>query len=71
MPWDPGVYDHAAAGAGQAGLLCELRRGRRAARGKVVNAGGGTVHDTFFYPAVLYPVNCSGCGSTTRSSSAR
>ena len=56
MPWDPGVWVTPLPEPGKPaylrGLVDDaLARGRRC-----VNAGGGTVHDTFFHPAVLYPV---------------
>jgi len=57
MPWDPGVAITPLPEEGKTKYLSELVEDAQAHGARVVNPLGGTVHGTFFYPAVLYPVN--------------
>ncbi len=57
MPWDTGVGLTPVPEAGKTGYLQSLVSDALAHGAKVMNPGGGTVLHTFFYPAVLYPVN--------------
>lgn len=42
---------------GKAGYLTELVEDAKKYGANVINKYGGEVNDTFFYPAMLYPVN--------------
>ena len=57
MPWEPGVAITPLPEAGKPAFLSALVEdaGRYGAR--VINESGGTVNGTFFYPALVYPVN--------------
>ncbi|MFB8831173.1 NADP-dependent glyceraldehyde-3-phosphate dehydrogenase [Azotobacter sp. CWF10] len=56
MPWEPGVALTPLPEPGKTDFLATLVADARAKGAKVVNPGGGEVRETFFYPAVLYPV---------------
>jgi len=57
MPWDPGVGLTPLPEPGRIDYLKSLVDDAIALGARVMNSGGGTVVRTFFYPAVLYPVN--------------
>lgn len=57
MPWDPGVSLTPLPEPGRVDYLKSLVDDAIAFGARVMNSGGGTVVRTFFYPAVLYPVN--------------
>ncbi|MBA4144171.1 MAG: NADP-dependent glyceraldehyde-3-phosphate dehydrogenase [Cytophaga sp.] len=57
MPWDAGVGLTPLPEPGKTDYLKGLVEDAKAHGAKVVNENGGTVLNTFFYPAVLYPVN--------------
>lgn len=57
MPWDPGVGLTPLPEPGRVDYLKSLVDDAVALGARVMNSGGGTVARTFFYPAVLYPVN--------------
>ncbi|SEJ60534.1 glyceraldehyde-3-phosphate dehydrogenase (NADP+), partial [Azotobacter beijerinckii] len=57
MPWEPGVALTPLPEPGKSDFLATLVADARAKGAKVVNPGGGEVRETFFYPAVLYPVS--------------
>jgi len=57
MPWDEGVKLTPLAEPGKPEYLMELVEDAKQFGAKVVNNGGGTVKETFFYPAVIYPVS--------------
>ena len=57
MPWDPGVSLTPLPEPGRVDYLKSLVDDAIALGARVMNSGGGTVVRTFFYPAVLYPVN--------------
>ncbi len=57
MPWDPGVGLTPMAEPGKTDYLKGLVADAILHGASVMNSGGGTVMHTFFYPAVLYPVN--------------
>jgi glyceraldehyde-3-phosphate dehydrogenase (NADP+) len=56
MPWDDGVAVTPLAEHGKPEYLAQLVADAAALGARVVNDGGGTVHGTFFTPAVLSPV---------------
>ncbi len=56
MPWDEGVTLTPLAEPGKPQYLTELVEDAKKFGAEVVNAGGGTMRETFFYPAVVYPV---------------
>lgn len=56
MPWDEGVTLTPLAEPGKPQYLTELLEDAKKFGAEVVNAGGGTIRETFFYPAVVYPV---------------
>ena len=56
MPWDPGVSLTPLPEPGKTEYLQGLVDDAVGKGAKVVNEGGGTTHEQFFYPAVLYPV---------------
>ena len=56
MPWEPGVALTPLPEPGKTGYLQELVNDALAKGGQVVNEGGGQVYESFFQPAVLYPV---------------
>lgn len=57
MPWDKGVALTPVPEPGKTDYLASLVSDAVANGARVMNPGGGTVDRTFFYPAVLYPVN--------------
>ncbi|HTH55467.1 MAG TPA: NADP-dependent glyceraldehyde-3-phosphate dehydrogenase [Cyclobacteriaceae bacterium] len=57
MPWEMGVSLTPLPEPGKTDFLKDLVDDAIKHGAKVMNEGGGTVHHTFFYPAVLYPVN--------------
>jgi len=56
MPWDDGVQITPLPETDKTTYLTELVQDAQAHGARVVNDLGGTVNETFFYPAVLYPV---------------
>jgi glyceraldehyde-3-phosphate dehydrogenase (NADP+) len=56
MPWEDGAQVTPLPETGKPDYLTELVQDARAHGAAVINPHGGTVHATFFYPAVLYPV---------------
>lgn len=56
MPWEPGVSLTPLPEPGKTDYLQGLVDDAVSKGAKVVNEGGGTTHEQFFYPAVLYPV---------------
>jgi glyceraldehyde-3-phosphate dehydrogenase (NADP+) len=59
MPWDDGAAITPLPEPGKTGYLSELVKEAVSLGGKVVNEGGGAVHGTFFFPAVVYPTSPS------------
>ncbi len=57
MPWETGVALTPLPEPDKTVELTELVEDARRNGAKVINEAGGTAHGTFFYPAVLYPVN--------------
>jgi len=57
MPWEPGVGITPVPEPGKTGYLNELVNDAIKNGARVMNPGGGETLHTFFYPAVLYPVN--------------
>ncbi len=57
MPWDAGVSITPLPEPGKTAYLKELVADAEKFGAKVMNEHGGEVNETFFYPAVLYPVN--------------
>lgn len=57
MPWDPGVKITPLPEPGKTKYLNDLVRDAEEKGARVVNEGGGTVNETFFFPAILYPAN--------------
>ncbi|MEJ2367405.1 MAG: NADP-dependent glyceraldehyde-3-phosphate dehydrogenase [Acidobacteriota bacterium] len=57
MPWDPGVKLTPMPEPAKTDYLDGLVQDAVSKGAKVVNPEGGSVHGTFFYPAVLFPVN--------------
>jgi len=57
MPWEKGVVVTPLPEAGKPGYLTELIKDAEHGGARVVNEGGGAVNGTFFYPALVYPVN--------------
>jgi glyceraldehyde-3-phosphate dehydrogenase (NADP+) len=57
MPWDAGVSLTPLPEPGKTNYLKGLVEDAELHGAKVINEGGGEVLNTFFYPAVLYPVN--------------
>ncbi|WP_296187436.1 NADP-dependent glyceraldehyde-3-phosphate dehydrogenase [Pseudomonas sp. UBA1879] len=56
MPWEPGVSLTPLPEPGKTEYLQGLVDDAVSKGAKIVNEGGGTTHEQFFYPAVLYPV---------------
>jgi glyceraldehyde-3-phosphate dehydrogenase (NADP+) len=56
MPWEPGVSLTPLPEPGKTDYLQALVDDAVSKGAKVVNEGGGEIHQQFFYPAVLYPV---------------
>jgi glyceraldehyde-3-phosphate dehydrogenase (NADP+) len=57
MPWEPGVSLTPLPEPGKVEFLRDLVEDARKNGASVVNENGGEFFNTFFYPAVLYPVN--------------
>ncbi|MFJ4443456.1 NADP-dependent glyceraldehyde-3-phosphate dehydrogenase [Pseudomonas sp. NPDC089422] len=57
MPWEPGVALTPLPEPGKTDYLATLVADAETKGAKVVNAGGGDIRGSFFYPAVLYPVS--------------
>ncbi|MFI8744351.1 NADP-dependent glyceraldehyde-3-phosphate dehydrogenase [Pseudomonas sp. NPDC077186] len=57
MPWEDGVSLTPLPEPGKADYLGGLLADALAKGARVMNAGGGEVRQSFFYPAVLYPVS--------------
>jgi glyceraldehyde-3-phosphate dehydrogenase (NADP+) len=57
MPWDSDVALTPLPEPGKTDYLRELVEDAVAKGARVVNEGGGEVSETFFFPALLYPVN--------------
>ncbi|MBC8878024.1 MULTISPECIES: NADP-dependent glyceraldehyde-3-phosphate dehydrogenase [Pseudomonas] len=57
MPWESGVSLTPLPELGKTDYLSSLVADAVAKGAKVVNPGGGSVRESFFYPAVLYPVS--------------
>lgn len=57
MPWDAGVNLTPLPEPGKTDYLKGLVEDAKQHGAKIVNEHGGEIRDTFFYPAVLYPVN--------------
>lgn len=56
MPWDDGVMITPLPEAGKSEYFTALLDDAKHHGAEVINPGGGTVNETFFYPAVVYPV---------------
>lgn len=59
MPWTPGVSLTPLPEPGKTDYLTELVKDAQDKGARIINDNGGEVSGTFFYPAVLYPVNSS------------
>src|SRR5690349_14866887 len=57
MPWDAGVNLTPLPEPGKTDYLNGLVEDAKRFGAKIMNEGGGEISNTFFYPAVLYPVN--------------
>ena len=57
MPWEAGVNLTPLPEPNKPTYLAECIADAKANGAEVINEGGGTVVNSFFYPAVLYPVN--------------
>jgi len=57
MPWEPGVMLTPLPERDKPGYLTDLIDDARRFGAEVMNEGGGTVNNSFFHPALLYPVN--------------
>lgn len=57
MPWDDGVNLTPLPEPGKSKYLTELVEDAKKYGAKIMNEYGGETNETFFYPAVLYPVN--------------
>lgn len=57
MPWEPGVFLTPLPEPGKVEFLNDLVEDAKRNGARVVNDNGGESSETFFYPAVLYPVN--------------
>lgn len=56
MPWENNVVITPLPEPGKPGYLRELIEDAERSGARIINKDGGTVNNTFFYPAVLYPV---------------
>jgi glyceraldehyde-3-phosphate dehydrogenase (NADP+) len=59
MPWEDNVFITPLAEPGKPAYLRELIEDAEHGGAGIVNEEGGAVNKTFFYPALLYPVNSS------------
>jgi len=57
MPWEKEVKITPLPEPGKTDYLTELVNNAKQFGASIINDNGGQVNDTFFYPAVLYPVN--------------
>ena len=57
MPWDDGVYITPLSEPNKTQYLTELIEDAMRSGAKVINEDGGETNETFFYPAVVYPVD--------------
>lgn len=57
MPWEENVFLTPIAEPGKPNYLQELVEDAKNHGADVINEGGGMINETFFYPAILYPVN--------------
>lgn len=57
LPWEKGVTLTPLPEPGKTGYLNELIEDARIHGAEVINEHGGAIKETFFYPAILYPVN--------------
>ncbi|YAI81273.1 MAG: NADP-dependent glyceraldehyde-3-phosphate dehydrogenase [cyanobacterium endosymbiont of Rhopalodia sterrenbergii] len=57
MPWEEGVFLTPIAERGKPQYLQDLVEDAKKHGADVINEAGGIINETFFYPAVLYPVN--------------
>jgi acyl-CoA reductase-like NAD-dependent aldehyde dehydrogenase len=57
MPWEKGVAITPLPEPQKPAQLKDLVEDAEAHGAKVINEGGGTILESFFYPAVVYPVN--------------
>ena len=57
MPWENGVKITPLPEPGKVAYLSDLVKDAKQFGAAIINETGGEVNDTFFYPAVLYPVN--------------
>ena len=57
MPWDKDVQLTPLPEPDKPAYLTELLADAQRYGARIVNPAGGTVHHTFFYPALVYPVN--------------
>lgn len=57
MPWDPNVALTPLPEPDKCQYLTDIVEDAKAHGAQVVNENGGTVNATFFYPAIVYPVN--------------
>lgn len=57
MPWEDGVNLTPLPEPGKTKFLTELVEDAKKHGAKIMNGHGGETNETFFYPAVLYPVN--------------
>jgi len=57
MPWEEDVAFTPLPEPGKPAFLTELLEDARQHGAQVINPGGGLKHFSFFYPAVVYPVN--------------
>jgi len=56
MPWEKDVFITPLPEPGKPNYLSELVKDARAAGAEIINQAGGTVNETFYYPALIYPV---------------
>ncbi len=57
MPWLDGVFVTPVAEKGKTDRLHDMVEDAQRLGARIVNPDGGTINDSFFYPAILYPVN--------------
>lgn len=57
MPWQKGVAITPLPEPNKPAYLLDLVEDAKAHGAQVMNEGGATIHESFFYPAVVYPVN--------------
>lgn len=57
VPWEKDVQITSLPEPGKTGYLKDLVQDAESLGARVVNPGGAKIHETYFYPAVLYPVD--------------